>query len=317
MALRMPDGDFGLSKSALLRFSRDRKVVYNPPNIRFVPGPPVPNDVSANWVVIPTEDHGGIAIGDPTDRFTSESVVVLDVNNYMDAHTTVCKIIDLFDADLDREEESDLNRRVVYMTSSNIDQSNSAAIFACCFLKYYFKMTDKDAVDDFNFHLTMRMTSEGRISYGKCSASDISFYNPPPVVLVTGDRYSSLEFEELMMMELSNLPPNSIIVHGGCKGIDMLSDRIARELNLEVRTYPAEWDVYGRAAGPIRNQLMLTSENPDLVLAFHPDIQSSRGTKCMMTLAYKYINPVTMRRPDIYLHSLKRKVAFEGDFDVL
>jgi hypothetical protein len=39
----------------------------------------------------------------------------------------------------------------------------------------------------------------------------------------------------------------------------------------------AEWDTFGRAAGPIRNQSMIDMA-PDLVLAFHNDMDHSRGT---------------------------------------
>lgn len=51
--------------------------------------------------------------------------------------------------------------------------------------------------------------------------------------------------------------------------------------------FPADWNRYGRAAGPIRNRQMLTEGKPDLVVAFHDDIESSKGTKDMVTIAEK------------------------------
>ena len=299
--------------------------------LRFIPSPPVPWDVAANWIVSPSpdeEEFGGVIIGDPTDTFLSteeDEIVVMNVNDYMDTHDTVQRIIYHLEQD-----------NIVYVSS----QDNSSGIFVCCFLKHYFKMSDEDAVNDFNLQLTNRRPftadSEGRgisvpapklerriksragrpKTYGTLIASQISFYKPPLVVLVTGDRDSNIEFEDVMTMELSDLHPDSIIVHGGCRGIDSLADRVAKKLHLEIRVYPAQWDVYGLPAGPIRNKLML-SENPDVVLAFHPDIQASKGTKSMMTLAYKHINLTTQRAPHIYLHSLKRKSQFLGDFTVL
>jgi hypothetical protein len=65
-----------------------------------------------------------------------------------------------------------------------------------------------------------------------------------------------------------------------------LARRIAEELGLEVRKYPAKWHTYGKAAGPIRNREML-KENPELVIAFHDDIKNSKGTKDMVTIAQK------------------------------
>ncbi len=49
--------------------------------------------------------------------------------------------------------------------------------------------------------------------------------------------------------------------------------------------YPADWKRYGRAAGRIRNALMLEYEKPDLVIAFHEDLSTSRGTLDMLKRA--------------------------------
>ena len=60
------------------------------------------------------------------------------------------------------------------------------------------------------------------------------------------------------------------LVHGGAKGADSLSHVWAsmRKEHVTVRVYEADWKTHGRAAGPIRNRLMLTSENPDVIVAF-------------------------------------------------
>lgn len=76
----------------------------------------------------------------------------------------------------------------------------------------------------------------------------------------------------------------TVVIHGGCRGADQLAGEVARELKLTVLEMPAEWSKYGLAAGPIRNQKMLDL-NPDAVLAFHSDIQNSKGTKDMVTRA--------------------------------
>ena len=51
--------------------------------------------------------------------------------------------------------------------------------------------------------------------------------------------------------------------------------------------FPADWKKYGRAAGPIRNKQMLNEGKPDLVLAFHTNIENSKGTKSMIQIAKK------------------------------
>ena len=54
----------------------------------------------------------------------------------------------------------------------------------------------------------------------------------------------------------------------------------------ELQVFSAEWHKHGKAAGPIRNTLML-QQKPDLVVAFHDDIDSSKGTANMVKKARK------------------------------
>lgn len=49
--------------------------------------------------------------------------------------------------------------------------------------------------------------------------------------------------------------------------------------------FPADWARYGRGAGPRRNQAMLDIGQPDLVVAFHNNLEASKGTKDMLTRA--------------------------------
>ena len=85
--------------------------------------------------------------------------------------------------------------------------------------------------------------------------------------------------------ELRALGPNALIAHGDCRGADKIAGSIAESLKLQVLAFPADWEAHGKAAGPIRNRQMLTSVEPVLVLAFHNDIENSRGTKDMVGFA--------------------------------
>lgn len=58
----------------------------------------------------------------------------------------------------------------------------------------------------------------------------------------------------------------------------------ARQYGYPLIEIPADWTTYGKAAGPIRNRQMLDL-NPDIVIAFHNDITSSKGTKDTVTEA--------------------------------
>jgi YspA, cpYpsA-related SLOG family len=110
-------------------------------------------------------------------------------------------------------------------------------------------------------------------------------------ILVTGDR--GWTNEELVDLVVSRLPANSIVVHGACSGADEISGCLASKRGHEVREYPADWKLYGRAAGGIRNQEMLDREHRanepiDAVFAFHEALYDrSRGTLDMCKRAEK------------------------------
>ncbi len=78
-----------------------------------------------------------------------------------------------------------------------------------------------------------------------------------------------------------------MIISGGAPGADTLAEVAAAELNLETTIFPADWERYGRSAGPKRNLQMLDTE-PDLVIAF----AGGRGTAHTVRHALKRGIPV-------------------------
>jgi hypothetical protein len=74
-----------------------------------------------------------------------------------------------------------------------------------------------------------------------------------------------------------------VVIAGGARGADTLAVEWAKEREVMVEVYMAEWDQFGRKAGPIRNQRMLDEGKPDLVVAF----PGGRGTAGMIALAEK------------------------------
>lgn len=73
------------------------------------------------------------------------------------------------------------------------------------------------------------------------------------------------------------------VVSGMASGVDQLAIRYAKENNLPLHEYWAEWDFYGKAAGPIRNRLM--ADYADALIAIHTN--NSSGTKNMIEEATK------------------------------
>ena len=75
------------------------------------------------------------------------------------------------------------------------------------------------------------------------------------------------------------------IIHGAAKGADTFAVQYASPLNIPYTTCVADWDKFGKRAGYLRNQEMLT-HSPDFVIAFiDKPLEQSRGTAMMISLA--------------------------------
>lgn len=69
------------------------------------------------------------------------------------------------------------------------------------------------------------------------------------------------------------------VVHGGATGADECGANWARDEGIALRCYPADWETYGRAAGPMRNQAM--ASYADAVVLF----PGGKGTESMYRIA--------------------------------
>jgi len=61
------------------------------------------------------------------------------------------------------------------------------------------------------------------------------------------------------------------VIHGAARGADSIAGNVAHEFGYQVIACPADWNRFGRAAGPIRNQQMLKDHQPELVLFDEPN----------------------------------------------
>lgn len=71
------------------------------------------------------------------------------------------------------------------------------------------------------------------------------------------------------------------VISGGAVGADSLGESWARRREISVQFFPADWERYGRAAGPIRNKQM--ADNAEALIAIWDG--KSRGTKNMIEIA--------------------------------
>lgn len=104
-------------------------------------------------------------------------------------------------------------------------------------------------------------------------------------ILVCGDR-NWTNYGRVLEI-LKEYPKGTVIINGYARGADRAAHNAAIELGFEVEDYKAKWTLYGKAAGPIRNQEMLVVGQPDLVIAFHSNLENSKGTKDMLNRAKK------------------------------
>jgi predicted Rossmann fold nucleotide-binding protein DprA/Smf involved in DNA uptake len=86
---------------------------------------------------------------------------------------------------------------------------------------------------------------------------------------------------------------NHIIIVSGCaNGADAIGERYAKENGFEIEKYPADWEKYGKSAGPRRNEQM--AKISDYIICFWDG--KSKGTKSMIDYARKCGKPVKIKK---------------------
>lgn len=102
-------------------------------------------------------------------------------------------------------------------------------------------------------------------------------------LIVAGDRhFLDYKFVEKHLCDLL-VGPNATrevveIIQGGATGVDALAKRFAMDYFFRWRTFPADWNQFGKAAGPMRNRKM--AEYGDCLLALWDG--KTRGTGNMI-----------------------------------
>ena len=95
---------------------------------------------------------------------------------------------------------------------------------------------------------------------------------------------------ERIAVDIADLPADAIVVSGGAPGADTLADVEAQKRGLHVATVRAQWERFGRAAGPRRNAAMLLLR-PDIAYGY--DL-GGRGTADMARRLLEAGVPVVM-----------------------
>ena len=115
-------------------------------------------------------------------------------------------------------------------------------------------------------------------------------------IVIAGCRYYNNYYEakEYIDFCIREIKKNNtiVILSGGCKGADMLGERYAKENGYKLERFFADWNKYGKSAGPIRNEQMAI--DADYIICFW-DFKS-KGTKSMIEYAKKYSKPYKIKR---------------------
>ena len=99
-------------------------------------------------------------------------------------------------------------------------------------------------------------------------------------IIIAGSRY----FDDYVFLEeqvndilITEFILPTEFISGGAPGVDTLGEQYAKKHGWNVKRFPADWNKYGRAAGPIRNRQM--AEYGDILIAFDA---GGNGTKSMI-----------------------------------
>lgn len=109
-------------------------------------------------------------------------------------------------------------------------------------------------------------------------------------IIVAGSR--NFNNKDLLYKEvnkiISHINDEIEIIHGNCRGADLLGEKYAIDHNLKVIAFPAYWNLFGKRAGYLRNNEMAeyASKSNGILIAF--PIGESKGTNMMIKLAEQY-----------------------------
>jgi len=98
-------------------------------------------------------------------------------------------------------------------------------------------------------------------------------------VIIAGGRDYHFILEDIQFLNnLHNELKFTAIISGGARGADTEGEIWAKENNIPIERYPAQWNHFGRSAGFIRNKLM--AKEGDMLIAF----PGSKGTAHMVRI---------------------------------
>lgn len=94
--------------------------------------------------------------------------------------------------------------------------------------------------------------------------------------------------EKVLQDYLKTYPWEVEMISGTAKGADLLGERFASTYGYKIVRFPANWNSYGKSAGPIRNKEMAEYAAKEYGVLFAFWDGASRGTKSMIEFAKQF-----------------------------
>lgn len=95
--------------------------------------------------------------------------------------------------------------------------------------------------------------------------------------------FNDYKFVKDNIINFYNINDITQIISGGATGVGSLAKQFAEEYQIDFKEFQADWNTYGKAAGPIRNRKII--ENATHIIAFWD--YKSRGTKSSINIAIR------------------------------
>jgi len=119
----------------------------------------------------------------------------------------------------------------------------------------------------------------------------------PVRILITGSRWwTDVAAIMAVLARYRELYPDAVLVHGNCRGADLIAAEIWQNWGLPTEAHTADWATLGNRAGPERNATMV-GYGAVVCLAF--PMPNSRGTRDCMRKAERAGIPV-VQFPGLY-----------------
>ena len=100
------------------------------------------------------------------------------------------------------------------------------------------------------------------------------------IIVAGGRRFNNKEII-FRCLDSVGIKKEYTIISGHATGVDSMAELYAKERGLGLEIYPAQWDKYGKKAGPMRNHKMALVS--DVLIAFWDG--NSRDTRSMLNYA--------------------------------